>query len=175
MDNLQKETPQRMRAALIRAVIEAALKDRRKLANADKIKFELLASQMHSDLFFDRHRDLCKLMGVEPRMDKTRAKDWRATSEEICEGNPIALMVAMTLMHRYHVGSYGRNDDPLQPLLGVYRINAAVIEKKTKADIQQKIEEIKGSLSRRKAKLVRAAEKQAAAAPSTARRAVTAK
>jgi ParB/RepB/Spo0J family partition protein len=159
MDNLQKETPQRVRAALIRAVVEAAKKDRRKLADADKTKFELLAGQMHSDLFLDRHRDLCKLMGVEPRADKTHGKDWRGTSEQIFEGNPIALMVAMMLMHRYHVGSYGRNDDPLQPLLGVYRINAEAIEKKTKGDIQQKIGEIKGALSRRKANLVTATRK----------------
>jgi ParB family chromosome partitioning protein len=168
MDNLQAAVPQRVRAALIRAAVEAAQKDRRKLPNADKIKFELLASQMHSDLFFDRHRDLCKLMGVEPRIDKTRSKDWRGTSEQIFEGNPIALMVAMALMHRYHVGSYGRVDDPLQPLLRVYRINAAAIEKKAKADVKQRIEEIKGALSRRKAKSAKVAEKPAS--PTAAKR-----
>jgi ParB family transcriptional regulator, chromosome partitioning protein len=167
LDNLQKETPQRVRAALIRAVVEAAQKDRRKLASAEKTKFELLASQMHSDLFFDRHRDLCKLMGVEPRTDKNHSKDWRGTSEEIFDGNPIALMVAMALMHRYHAGSYSRSDDPLIPLLQVYRINAAAVEKKTKAGIQQKIDEIKGALGRRKAKLAKASE--APAAPASAK------
>ncbi len=158
MGNLQHETPQRIRAALIRAVIEAAQKERRTLTKADKTKFVLLARQMHADLFFDRHRDLCKLIGVEPPVDRAHGKDWRGASARIFDGNPVALMVAMALMHRYHVGSYGAHSDPLKPLLQIYRVNAAGVEKKTKADIQQKIEDIKGALSRRKAKSARKTE-----------------
>jgi len=34
------------------------------------------------------------------------------------------MMVAMTLMHRYHVGiHWGANSDPLKPLLGVFKID----------------------------------------------------
>jgi hypothetical protein len=43
MGNLRQETPQRIRAALIRAVIEAAQKERRTLTKADKTKFAVLA------------------------------------------------------------------------------------------------------------------------------------
>jgi hypothetical protein len=92
--NLQHDFPQRVRGALIRAVVEAARKDRRNLSPADKTRFELMASQMHHDLYFDRHRDLCKLMEVEPILDKPgQSKDWRRSSENMFDDNPIAMMV----------------------------------------------------------------------------------
>jgi hypothetical protein len=33
------------------------------------------------------------------------------------DGNPLAMMVAMTLMHSYHVGCYSGGQYPLKPLL----------------------------------------------------------
>ncbi len=41
-------------------------------------------------------------------------------------------MVAMALMHRYHVSSYEPHRDPLKPLLQVYRVNAAAVAKQAK-------------------------------------------
>lgn len=159
ISNLRQDVPQRVRAALIRAVVQAAQKERRSLSTSDKTKFALLARQMHQDLFFDRHRDLCKLMGVEPSQDKAQGKNWRGASAKMFDTNPLALMVAMTLMHRYHVGSYDSHGDPLNPLLQVYRVNAAAVEKQTKAGIQTKITAIQEALVRRKAKLAKAAKK----------------
>lgn len=152
--NLRKELPQRVRAALIRAVVENAQKDRRRLSAADKVTFELLAGQMHHDLYFDRHRDLCKLMEVEAAKDKsTQTKDWRASSLKMFEGNPIALMVTMVLMHRYHTGHYGGPDaDPLKPLLRVYKVDAKTIAKRIKAETDAKIAAIQAALKKRKAR-----------------------
>jgi hypothetical protein len=114
---------------------------------------------MHQDLFFDRHRDLCTLMGVEPSLDRSKSKNWRGTSASMFNNNPLALMVAMTLMHCYHVGGYDAHGDPLKPLLQVYRVNAEALEKQTKADIQAKIAGIQGAVDRRKAKLGKSAKK----------------
>jgi ParB family chromosome partitioning protein len=159
ISNLRKEVPQRVRAALVRAVIQAAQKERRSLSTSDKTKFALVARQMHQDLFFDRHRDLCTLMGVEPSLDRSKSKNWRGTSASMFNNNPLALMVAMTLMHCYHVGGYDAHGDPLKPLLQVYRVNAEALEKQTKADIQAKIAGIQGAVDRRKAKLGKSAKK----------------
>ncbi len=159
ISNLRQQIPQQVRAALIRAVVQAAQKQRRPLSPADKMKFGLLARQMHHDLFFDRHRDLCRLMGVEPLLDRYKSKDWRGASAKMFDTNPLALMVAMTLMHRYHVGSYDHHADPLKPLLQVYRVNTKALEKQTTAGIQARIAGIKASLERRKAKLAKSAKK----------------
>jgi ParB/RepB/Spo0J family partition protein len=151
--NLRHDYPQKVRAALIRAVIESAQKDDRKPSPSDKIRLELAALQMHQDLYFDRHRDLCKLMGVDPTRDKAGSKEWRATSSALFEGNPVAMMVAMTLMHRYHVGSYsGMNGDPLKPLLNVYKVNAKDIARKVKTEVDDRIASINATLKKRKAK-----------------------
>jgi ParB family chromosome partitioning protein len=152
--NLRHDFPQQIRAALIRAVVEAAKKERRNLSPADKTRFELMAGQMHCDLYFDRHRDLCKLMEVEPVVDKPGAsKDWRSSSENMFDGNPIAMMAAMTLMHCYHVGAFSRSgSDPLKPLLGVYKVDAKAIAKKIKAEVDAKIAEIQAKLKKHKAK-----------------------
>lgn len=152
--NLQNELPQRARGALIRAVIENTGKERRVLSATDKTRFELIAGQMHRDLYFDRHRDLCKLMGVEPAQDRSHElKDWRTTSLEMFQGKPVALMVAMVLMHRYHVGNYcGPDADPLKPLLRVYKVEVKAIEKKIKAEIAAKIGLIRATLKKRKAR-----------------------
>jgi len=148
--NLRHDYPQKIRAALIRAVVESALKEGRKLSPADKIKFTLAAEQMHPDLYFYRHRDLCKLMGVDPAKDKTGGKDWRSSSSALFEGSPVAMMVAMTLMHHYHVGGYsGPNEDPLKPLLGVYKVDAKAIAKAIKSDVDDKIVAIEASLKKR--------------------------
>ena len=152
ISNLRQETPQRVRAALIAAVIRHATKAEAGLSRKHQDKFELMAGQMHSDLFFDRHRDLSKLLGVEPTLDRYKNKDWRGTSQEIFTGNPVALMVAMTLMHHYHVGSYGRGGDPLPEFLRLYKIKATAIEEQVKVEIGQKIAAIQESLRKRKAK-----------------------
>jgi ParB/RepB/Spo0J family partition protein len=160
ISNLRHQTPQAVRSSLIRAVIQTAQKQCRKLPARERTTFELLARQMHADLFFDRHRDLCKLMGVEPSVDKHKSKDWRRTSANIFANNPLALMVAMALMHRYHVSSYEPHRDPLKPLLQVYRVNAAAVAKQAKEAIQAKITGIQGALDRRKAKLAKQSKKK---------------
>ncbi len=154
--NLRQSFPQRVRSALVRAVVESAQKERRNLSPADKIKFGLMAEQMHRDLYFDRHRDLCKLMGVEPVVDKpSQSKNWRGSSSNMFGENPVAMMVAMTLMHGYHVGGHsGPNPDPLKPLLSVYKIDAKGIAKKIKAEVDTKVAEIQASLKKHKAKAV---------------------
>lgn len=153
ISNLRQETPQRVRAALIAAVIRHATKAEASLSRKHHAKFELMADQMHSDLFFDRHRDLCKLLGVEPTLDHYKNKDWRGTSRNIFNGNPVALMVAMTLMHNYHLGSYGRGGgNPLPKFLGLYKIKATAIEKQVKAEVAEKVSAIQESLRKRKAK-----------------------
>jgi ParB family chromosome partitioning protein len=150
--NLRHDYPQKVRSALIHAVIESALKETRKLSPADKIKFELIADQMHRDLYFDRHRDLCKLMSVDPPKDKPGdAKDWRGASCAIFDGNPVAMMVAMALMHHYHLGfASGEREDPLKPLLRVYNVNAKAIAKISKDDVDGKIAAIEATLRKRK-------------------------
>jgi len=152
--NLRHDFPQKVRAALIRAVIENAQKEHRSLSPSDKIKFDLMAEQMHHDLYFDRHRDLCKLMGAEPARDKAnQSKDWRGSSAEMFDGKPVAMMVAMTLMHRYHVGcSSGTSLDPLKPLLSIYKVDAKPVAKTIKADVDAKIASIEAALKKRKAK-----------------------
>lgn len=153
ISNLRHDTPQRVRAALIAAVIRQATKAESSLSRRFHNKFELMADQMHSDLFFDRHRDLCKLLGVEPKLDRYKRKDWRRTSQEIFERNPVALMVAMTLMHNYHVGSYSRGGgNPLPEFLRLYKIKTAVIEKQVKDEIGKKITAIQESMRKRKRK-----------------------
>lgn len=153
INNLRQETPQRVRAALIGAVIRQATKAEANLSRKHHAKFELMADQMHSDLFFDRHRDLCKLLGVEPTLDRYKSKDWRGTSRNIFNRNPVALMVAMTLMHNYHVGSYGRDGgNPLPEFLRLYKINATAIEKRVKGEVGEKVAAIQESLRKRKAK-----------------------
>ncbi len=113
-----------------------------------------MADQMHRDLYFDRHRDLCKLMDVEPVVDKpSQSKDWRGSSSNMFSGNPVAMMVAMTLMHGYHVGSHsGPNADPLKPLLSVYKIDAKAVAKKIRAEVDTKVADIRASLKKHKAK-----------------------
>lgn len=150
--NLRQDTPQRVRAALIAAIIQSAIKREVALSRKHPQKFELMAEQMHSDLFFDRHRDLCKLLGVEPRLDRYKHKDWRGTSSKIFDGNPLALMVAMTVMHQYHGGYTRHGGDPLPQFLRLYRVNAKVIEKRVKDDIAEKITTIQKSLKKCKAK-----------------------
>jgi hypothetical protein len=152
--NLRESFPQRVRAALIRAVVESAQKERRNLSPAAKIRFTLMADQMHHDLYFDRHRDLCKLMGVAPVVEKpTQTKDWRGASANIFDGNPMAMMVGMTLMHSYHVGSHsGSSTDPLKPLLSVYKVDAKAVARKIKADVGTKIASIEVAIKKRKAK-----------------------
>ena len=153
ISNLRQDTPQRVRAALIAAVIERAIKIEASLSRKHRAKFDLMAAQMHSDLFFDRHRDLCKLLGVEPAFDRYKRKDWRRSSGNIFDGNPVALMVAMTLMHNYHVGSYSRDGgNPLPEFLRLYKINTSAIEKRIKAEIGQKVTAIQESVRKRKAK-----------------------
>lgn len=153
--NLKQSLPQLVRAALIRSIVESAQQESKNLSPADTIRFSLMAGQMHRDLYIDRHRDLCKLMGVEPEINKaSSSKDWRGASEKMFDGNPVAMMVAMTLMHCYHVGSFSRgNPDPLKPLLGVYKIEAKAIAKKIKAEVADKVAEIQASLQKRKAQL----------------------
>ncbi len=110
---------------------------------------------MHRDLYFDRHRELCKLLGVEPELNKaSNSKDWLAASEKMFSGNPVAMMVAMTLMHCYHVGGFSRgNPDPLKPPLGVCKVDAKAIAKKIKAEVDGKVAEIQASIRKRKAQL----------------------
>lgn len=152
--NLKQGLPQRVRAALICAIIESALKESKGLSPADKIRFSLMAGQMHRDLYIDRHRDLCKLMGVEPEINKAgNSRDWRAASEKMFDRNPVAMMVAITLMHCYHVGGFSRgNPDPLKPLLGVYKIDSRAVAKKIRAEVDAKVAEIQASINKRKAK-----------------------
>jgi hypothetical protein len=150
--NLRQDTPQRVRAGLIAAVIQSAMKREAALSRKHLQKFELLADQMHSDLFFDRHRDLCKLLGVEPGLDRYKNKDWRGSSSKIFDGNPVALMVAMTVMHQYHGGYTRHGGDPLPEFLRLYRVNAKAIEKRVKSEIADKITAIQKSLKKRKAK-----------------------
>lgn len=150
--NLRNGLPMRIRAALIRGVIESAIKSSRLSSARQNVQFELAAAQMHSDLFFDRHRDLCKLMEVEPIADRDgQAKDWRGTSRKMFEGKPLALMVAMVLMHRYHVSS-ASDDDPLKPFLRVYRVDAKAIERKIEKETAAKIATIQGALKKHKVK-----------------------
>jgi hypothetical protein len=60
----------------------------------------------------------------------------------------------MTLMHRYHPGfSSGTHEDPLKPLMAVYRIDAKAIAKTIKAEIDAKIASIENTLKKRKANL----------------------
>lgn len=155
--NLRESIPQRVRAALIQAVTEKAKAKSRKLSSAERTEFDLIARQMHQDLFFDRHRDLCKLMKVEPGLDRYKNKDWRATSRKMFDKNPVALMTAMVLMHRYHVGTCGSEGDPLKPLLQVYKVNAGAIEKRVKAEIGERIASIQTSLKKHKAKVTKEA------------------
>jgi len=152
--NLRKDLPQRIRAALIRGVIEAALKRSRPSSTADKLKFDLAANQMHADLFFDRHRDLCKLMEVEPTTDRNgQGKDWRGATREMFQGYPVAMMVAMVLMHRYHIGhDLGGDTDPLKPLLRVYKVDAKAIERRIAGDTAAKISSIQAVLKKRNTK-----------------------
>jgi ParB family transcriptional regulator, chromosome partitioning protein len=164
ISNLRQDTRQRVRSALIAAVVRHAMKAEASLSKKYRAKFEPMANQMHSDLFFDRHRDLCKLLGVEPKLDRYKSKHWRGTTRDIFEGNPLALMVAMTVMHAYHSGSYGPHGDPLPTFLRLYKINPAVIEKKVKAEIGQKIAGIQESLRKRKAKQQKAKQKKSASA-----------
>lgn len=151
--NLHQDLPQKVRAAVITAVVQAALKQEAVLSRKHPQKFRLIAEQMHSDLFFDRHRDLCKLMGVEPQLDRWKSKDWRGSSRKIFERNPVALMVAMTIMHQYHADSYTRDGgDPLAEFVRLYRINTKTIQKRVKDATTEKVEAIKKSLKKRKAK-----------------------
>ncbi len=151
--NLRQDLPQKIRAAVIAAVVQAALKQEAVLSRKHPLKFSLMAEQMHSDLFFDRHRDLCKLLGVEPQLDRWKQKDWRATSRKIFDGNPVALMVAMTLMHQYHPGSYSRDGgNSLPEFVRLYRINAKSIDKRVRAATAEKVEAIQKSLKKRRAK-----------------------
>lgn len=157
--NLRQDTPQRLRAALIAAVVQSAVKREAGLSRKHPLKFQLMADQMHSDLFFDRHRDLCKLLGVQPDLDRYKNKDWRGTSAKIFEKNPVALMVAMTVMHQYHAGSYTRQGgDPLPQFLRLYRVDAKGIEKRVKTDVAEKIATIQQSLDKRKAKQTKPAK-----------------
>ena len=152
--NLRKDLPQRIRAALIRSTIENALKRCHSLSTADKVKFELAANQMHADLFFDRHRDLCKLMEVEPTADrKGPGKDWRGSTRKMFQGHPVEMMVAVVLMHRYHVGhNFGPDTDPLKPLLRLYRVEAKSIERRIREDTAAKIASIQATLKKRGSK-----------------------
>lgn len=160
VQNLRESVRQRVRAALIQAVIEKAQAKERKLSTSERSEFDLIASQMHRDLFFDRHRDLCKLMDVQPGLDRYKNKDWRNTSRKMFEKNPIALMTAMVLMHYYHNGSYCSDGDPLKPLLKLYKINASAIEKRVKNDIGEKIEAIQTSLKKHKEKAAKQTSKK---------------
>ncbi len=149
IQNLRNELPQKIRAALIRAVIEKARKNSVKLSSAGKIRFGLIAEQMHADLYFDRHRDLCRLMEVEPQQS-ANSKDWRGASMKMFDGSPVALMVAMVLMHGYHAGYSARAErDALKPLLGLYKVDAKVIECRTKAETVEKIAAIEAALKKR--------------------------
>jgi len=152
--NVRKDLPQRIRAALIRSTIENALKRCHSLSTADKVKFELAANQMHADLFFDRHRDLCKLMEVEPTADrKGPGKDWRGSTRKMFQGHPVEMMVAVVLMHRYHVGhNFGPDTDPLKPLLRLYRVEAKSIERRIREDTAAKIASIQATLKKRRSK-----------------------
>ena len=162
--NLRADLPQQIRRAEIRAVIDAVENEHRELSARDAITFGLLATQMHSDLYFDRHRDLCKLMDVEPSLDKYKNKDWRGTSARIFAQNPTSLMVAMLLMHHYHVRFLEKGQDPLQPLMSVYRVDAEAIEQKVKATVGEKITLIENALKKRKTKGARAHSPRATAA-----------
>jgi ParB family transcriptional regulator, chromosome partitioning protein len=151
--NLRKELPQRIRAALIRGVIETALKRAQSLSAADRTKFDLAASQMHADLYFDRHRDLCKLMEVEPADRDGQGRDWRGATRKMFSGHPVAMMVAMLLMHRYHIShDVGGDADSLKPLLRVYKVDAKRIERQLRDDTTAKISAIQATLKKRKTK-----------------------
>jgi ParB family chromosome partitioning protein len=151
--NLREETPQKIRASLIAAVVAAATKKELALSRRHPVMFGLMAAQMHTDLFFDRHRDLCKVLGTEPQIDRYKSKDWRGTSKNIFKGNPVALMVAMTVMHCYHVGGYrGDGGDPLPKFLQLYRVNAKAVEDRVKAATAEKIAAIQQSLKKRQEK-----------------------
>jgi ParB family transcriptional regulator, chromosome partitioning protein len=151
--NLRESLPQQIRSALIRAVVEAAQKERRKLSPSDRIRLQLAADQMHADLYFDHHRTLCKLVGAEPEAKEAgQSKDWRGTSAAMFDGNPLALMAAMTLMHHYSAQYVRKGADPLESLLGVYKIDAKAITAKVKAEVKGKIEEIEEAVEKRKAK-----------------------
>jgi hypothetical protein len=68
------------------------------------------------------------------------------------DGKPVAMMVAMTLMHCYHVGSHsGLSPGPLKPLLSVYKIDAKAVARKIKVEVDTKVAEIQAVLKRRKA------------------------
>jgi hypothetical protein len=152
--NLRKELPQRIRAGLIRGVIETSLKRPQPISAPDRVKFDLAASQMHADLFFDRHRDLCKLMEVEPLTDRNgQGKDWRGATRKMFEGHPISMMVAMVLMHRYHIShDHGGDTDPLKPLSRVYKMDAKAVERRIAEDTAAKISSIQAALKKRKTK-----------------------
>lgn len=112
------------------------------------------ANIFYHDLYFDRHRDLCKLVGVDPAKTKpNESKDWRGSSCAIFDGNPVAMMVAMTLMHHYHVGCYsGPDADPLKPHMSVYKVDAKAIAKTVKAEVDSKIASIEAMLKKRNSK-----------------------
>jgi hypothetical protein len=68
-------------------------------------------------------------MEVEPMNDRNGGKDWMGATRKMFQGKPVALMVAMVLMNRYHPG-FAYEVDPLKPLMRVYRINAKAIERR---------------------------------------------
>lgn len=174
IQNLRHDTKQRVRSALIKAVIQAAQRGEAAFSKKHAARLQPMAEQMHSDLFFDRHRDLCKALELEPRKDRG-SKNWRATSKKFFAGNPMAMMVAMTLMHSYHLNAYVRTgEDPLPIYVRAYGINAALVEKRTKALVTEKIESIQAGLKRRKKKEQKAA-KAAEAKPARQTNAVSAK
>jgi hypothetical protein len=75
----------------------------------------------------------------------------QGSSFALFEGSPVAMMVAMTLMHHYHVGGYsGPNEDPLKPLLSVFKVDAKTIAKAIKSDVDAKIVAIEASLKKRR-------------------------
>jgi hypothetical protein len=61
-------------------------------------------------------------------------------------------MAAMTLMHHYSAQYVRKGADPLESLLGVYKIDAKAIAAKVKAEVKGKIEEIEEAVEKRKAK-----------------------
>jgi hypothetical protein len=72
----------------------------------------LMAGQMHQDLYFDRHQDLCNLIGVEPAPNKpSQNKDWRGSSSK-CSTGIRWHDGRYVLMHRYHVGSHSGQVQP---------------------------------------------------------------
>jgi hypothetical protein len=61
------------------------------------------------------------------------------------------MMVAMALMHHYHLGfASGGREDPLKPLMRVCNVNAKAIAKTLKDDVDAKIAAIGATLKQRK-------------------------